>query len=207
MPETAHDGAGGQDASPCWFPAQVVPVNDGQAVGAIPRIPIPQGIVWDHRGPVSASDVPPVVALGRPAEVVASPIEVDKSRPPSVEPTRNPCPTAHGAVIDPASVVVGEPTPGLMAHPGQPCRKIAPPSVSERSPSYRGVGHPDMPVTAGVSPVAMFVQRLDPGKVNASQVRGRTTADHGGVPLSAPLLEIVRIPSHRLDSDPACVQK
>ena len=53
----------------------------------------------------------------------------------------------------------------------------------------------------------MLVQRLDSREVDASQVRGGTAAGHGGVPLSAPLLEIVRIRSHRLNTDPACVQK
>ena len=55
LPETAHDGIGGQDSIPRRTSAQIVPVNDGQAVGAIPGVPVADRVVLDRHGPVSIS--------------------------------------------------------------------------------------------------------------------------------------------------------
>ena len=183
-------------------------MHDGQSVGAVPWIPIPENVVLDHHGRVAPAPVtPPVVSPGRPADIAASPIEIDEGRLPAIESSRHPGPPGPGPVIDPAPVMVGQPTPGLVADPGPTAGKIAPPSVPKRRPSHCDGGHPDVPVGSIVGPVAMTVQRMDSRVVHTAQVTGGTAADQKGVPAPAPELEVVQVAHQRLDSDLASVQQ
>ncbi len=183
-------------------------MNDGQPVGTVPRVPIPENVVLNDDGRVAAPPAAPsVVASGRPADVTISPVEVDVSRMPPVEPPGHPGPTGPRPVIDPAPVMVGKPTPGLIADPGPPAGEVPPPTVAKRRPSHRNGGHPDVSVGAVVIPVAMMVQRMDSRVVDTPQVAGGTTAHQKGVAAPAPELEIVQIPNQRLDSALLCVQK
>ena len=182
-------------------------MNDGQPVGTVPRVPIPENVVLNDDGRVAAPPAAPsVVASGRPADVTVSPVEIDVSRMPPVEPPGYPGPTCPRPVIDPAPVMVGKPTPGLIADPGPTAGEVAPPTVAKRRPSHRNGGHPDVSVGAVVIPVAMMVQRMDSRVVDTPQVPGGTTAHQKGVAAPAPELEIVQIPNQRLDSALLSVQ-
>ena len=64
-------------------------------------------------------------------------------------------------VVDPVSVVVGEPSPGFMAEPSPTHRQIAPAAKAKGTPSHRDSRHPDPTVWMVIGPMAVPIQIID----------------------------------------------
>src|SRR5258708_14842848 len=77
----------------------------------------------------------------------------------STAPHRSRPPRPRIAVIHPAPVVIGRPAPRLIANPSPAVVGLIDPiAIAVRSPVFRFIGHPDLPVFCCVFPTSVGVQ-------------------------------------------------
>ena len=143
------------------------------------RIPILvyDGLVIDDRHrvvDVSAAAIVPSTgteaeakAIRRPTHIAGSPVKMNPRRRPVGKRPGSPAPPTVGLVVVPATMVVGEPAPGLVADPGPaPSWIVAPASGTIGRPAHAHTRKPDVSVAGNIIPGSVIVEIVD------SHVRG-----------------------------------